>query len=97
MRWNKSEEVDVERVRSAVRDIVESARLERWLDEVPDEVLVQVAAPLEVLTFHYYLEPPKNRHLVRAARVACAAVEVDLPGCPDEMVAAFRELRTAVA
>lgn len=97
MRLNRSKEVDIRRVRTAVKGIVESVRFDDWLEEVPNEVLIQVAAPLEVLTFHYYLDPPKDRHLVRAARVAYESVVSSLPQCPDDMARAFRELSGAVA
>jgi hypothetical protein len=90
------EEIDVERLRAAVRGIVESGRFDDWLAEVPDEVLVQVAAPMEVLTFHYYLDPPRDRHLVRAARVACASVAGSLARCPHDMAGAFRGLSDAL-
>jgi hypothetical protein len=96
MRWNRADDVDIQRVRTAVQAIVESVRFDDWLDEVPGEVLVEVAAPLEVLTFHYYLDPPKDRHLVRAARVACRSVGGSLPRCPEDMADAFRELCGAV-
>lgn len=97
MRWNESEAADIRRVRNAVKGIVESARFDDWLEEVPNEVLIQVAAPLEVLTFHYYLDPPKDRYLVRAARVAYESVAGSLPQCPKDMAHAFRELNGAVA
>jgi hypothetical protein len=85
------------RVRGAVRSVVESPRFDDWLLEVPDRILVNIAAPLEMLTFQYYLDPPRDRHLVRAARVACEAVEDDLHDCPADMAAVFRGLGDAVA
>jgi hypothetical protein len=97
MRWNKSEDVDIRRVRTAIKGIVESVRFDDWLQEVPDKVLIEVAGPLEMLTFHYYLDLPENRHLVRAARVAYESVASSLPQCPEDMAHAFRELSAAVA
>lgn len=87
----------MERVRSAVYDVVESPRMDAWLRELPDPILIAVAAPLEMLAFQYHLEPPSDRHLVRAARVACEAVETDLRDCPADFAEAFRSLGRAVA
>jgi hypothetical protein len=85
------------RVRDAVRALVESGRSDAWLAEVPDEVLLRLVAPLEMLTFQYYLDPPRERHLLRAARVACEAMEDQLDACPADLAEAFRRLRTAMA
>lgn len=95
MRWRR-DEFDAGELRSAVRDIVESARFDDWFLEAPDEVLVAVAAPLEVLTFHYYLDPPKDRHLLRAARVAAQSVADRLEECPADMAVAFSALGDVV-
>lgn len=95
--WFRSERVDGPRLRAAVRDVVECERFDTWLDELPGDVLVRVAAPLEVLTFHYYLDPPRDRHLLRAARVAWESVEGCLPSCPRDMAEAFRRLSAVVA
>lgn len=84
--------VDQAELRAAVGGIVDAPRGADWLQEVPDRVLIEVAAPLEVLSFHYYLQPPSERHLARAARVACEAVRGELGGCPPDMAAAFRRL-----
>lgn len=84
------------RVRAAARGVVDAPRAADWLTEVPDRVLIQVAAPLEVLSFHYYLDPPRERHLARAARVACEAVRGELADCPADMAAAFRALGRTV-
>lgn len=85
------------RVREAVRGLVETERDDAWLTEVPDDVLVRLVAPLEMLTFQYYLDPPRERHLVRAARVACEAMEDHLDACPADLAEAFRHLRAAMA
>jgi hypothetical protein len=94
--WSRSDDLDVALVRAAVRRIVESVRFDDWLLELPADVLVQVAAPLEVLAFHYHLDASQDRHLVRAARVAWESVETSLPRCPPDMAQAFRELLDAV-
>lgn len=101
-RWKRipraaRETADMERVRGAVHGIVESPRLDVWLRELPDPILIAVAAPLEMLGFHYHLDPPSDRHLVRAARVACAAVASDLNDCPADFAEALRCLGRAVA
>jgi hypothetical protein len=85
------------RVRGAVRALVEAERSDLWLTEVPGEALMQLAAPLEMLTFQYYLDPPSDRHLLRAARVACDGMEDHLDACPADLAAAFRRLRAAMA
>lgn len=97
MRRNKSEHIDIPRLRSAVRGVVEADRFDEWLVELPDDVLIQVAAPLEMLQFQYYLSPTRDRHLVRAARVCCEAVEGGLERCPADMVAAFGNLTELLA
>lgn len=101
-RWKRTaraarETVDMERVRAAVHDVVESPRLDVWLRELPDPILIAIAAPLEMLGFQYHLEPPSDRHLVRAARVAYAAVASDLYDCPADFAEAFRSVGRAVA
>ena len=101
-RWKRApraapETADMERVRGAVSRIVESPRLDAWLLELPDPILIAIAAPLEMLAFQYHLEPPSDRHLVRAARVASEAVEPDLGDCPADFAEAFRALGRAVA
>jgi hypothetical protein len=83
---------DMDRVRDAVRGLVETGKTDEWLATLPDHALVRLAAPLEMLTFQYYLDPPRDRHLVRAARVACATMAECLDDCPDDLAAAFRQL-----
>ncbi len=85
------------RVRAAVRDLVESEQSDEWLAEVPDEVLLRLVAPLEMLTFQYYLDPPRERHLVRAARAAYDGMAAHLDACPADLAEAFRRLRAALA
>lgn len=92
----KSEDIDVTLVRTAVRDVVDTSRYDDWLMEVPDHVLIHMVAPLEMLQFQYFLDPPQDRHLVRAARVACEALSADLEDCPADMAQAFRALNTAL-
>jgi hypothetical protein len=92
----RTDELDLAEVRAAAAEVVEGPRSADWLAEVPDQVLIEVAAPLEVLSFHYYLQPPRERHLARAARVACEAVRGQLAGCPPDMAAAFRRLGRSV-
>lgn len=96
MRWSKSQQLDMQLVRSAVMGVVEADRWDDWLMEVPEHILMRVAAPLEMLQFHYYLSPPQDRHLVRAARVCCEAVEGGMEGCPADMVVAFERLTQVV-
>jgi len=96
MRRREIEDIDMQLVRAAVGNVVESGRFDEWLVEIPDQVLVQVVAPFEMLAFQYYLDPPRDRHLVRAARVACEAVEASPGGCPEDMTKAFSQLHTAV-
>ncbi|MEU5696330.1 hypothetical protein [Actinosynnema sp. NPDC020468] len=93
---NTSEHLDTAEVRSAVRAVVEADDFDNWLLEIPEHVLIQLAAPLEMLQFQYYLTPPQPRHLIRAARVCCEAVDGDLDGCPPDMVAAFTNLIAVV-
>jgi hypothetical protein len=97
MRWNKTEDIDIPRLRSTLREVIESSRFDEWLIEVPDGVLVQIAAPFEMLTFQYYLDPPNDRHLVRAARVVCDAVKHSSQDCPADMTRAFRRLGGVVS
>lgn len=87
---------EVGRIRDAVHALVESGRFDAWLTELPDEVLIHLVAPLEMLAFQYYLDPPRERHLVRAARVACEAMEDHLDACPADLAGAFRRLRAAL-
>jgi hypothetical protein len=96
MRRSRSEDIDTGVVRAAVKGVVEAERFDDWLLEVPEKALISMVAPLEMLQFQYYLEPPLARQLVRAARVCCAAVEGDLDGCPEDMVDAFARLAAAV-
>lgn len=96
-RWGRGRRRDASGVRDAVRALVESERCDEWLTEVPADVLVRLAAPLEMLTFHYHLDPPSDRHLLRAVRVACEAMEDHLDECPADLAGAFRRLRTALA
>jgi len=84
------------RIRDAVRALVETDRSDAWFTEVPGDVLMRLAAPLEMLTFQYYLDPPRERHLLRAARVACDAMEHHLDACPADLAEAFRRLRAAM-
>lgn len=95
-RRRRSDDPDTGRVREAVRALVETGRGEEWFAEVPDEVLVRLVAPLEMLTFQYYLDPPRERHLLRAARVACETIEDHLDACPADLAEAFRHLRAVV-
>jgi hypothetical protein len=88
---------DIQRVRDAVRYLVETERSDVWLAELPDEVLLRLMAPLEMLTFQYHLDPPRDRHLVRAARVACEAMSQHLDACPADLAAALRHIGSAVA
>lgn len=92
MRASETRHIDVRRLRAALGDMIQSGRIDDWLAEVPDRVLVQVAAPFEMLTFQYYLDPPQDRHLVRAARVACETVGNSAADCPGDMTGAFRRL-----
>ncbi|MFD9867135.1 hypothetical protein ACFXI8_25635 [Streptomyces niveus] len=84
--------VDMESVRRAVARIIESERFDDWLVEMPDHVLVEVAAPLEMLQFQHYLMPPKDRYLVRSARVVWDAVADLLADCPSDLAAEFASL-----
>jgi hypothetical protein len=96
-RRNRAASPDMDRVRDAVRALVETGRDDAWLAEVPDEALVRLVAPLEMLTFQYYLDPQRERHLARAAQVACEAMEDHLDTCPADLAEAFRRLRAALA
>jgi hypothetical protein len=96
--WRRSPALaDVQRVRDAVGNLVEAERAEAWLAELPDELLVRFAAPLEMLTFQYHLDPPRGRHLIRAARVACQAMSQHLDACPADLAAALRHVGSAVS
>jgi hypothetical protein len=96
MRVSETRDIDVRLLRAALGDIIQSGRFDDWLAEVPDRVLVQVAAPFEMLAFQFYLDPPQDRHLVRAARVACETVENSSADCPADMSGAFRRLSALV-
>ena len=87
---------DLDRVRDAVRELVETGQTDEWLATLPDHALVRLAAPLEMLTFQYYLDPQREKHLLRAARVACATMADCLADCPDDLATAFRRLDGAL-
>jgi hypothetical protein len=97
MRLTRSERLDMSALRSAVMNVVESDRLNDWLLEMPEKVLIQLAAPLEMLQFQYHLVPRLDGHLVRAARVCCRAVAAGMDGCPPDMVEAFDRLAELVS
>lgn len=92
----RSESLDPAAVRAAVRDVIEAPRYDAWLMEMPDEMLIRLAAPLEMLQFQFYVVPPLERHLVRAARVSCEACATGLESCPPDMQQAFRALANVV-
>lgn len=92
----RTPEGDPAAVRVAVRALVETGRTDEWLAELPDHALVHLAAPLEMLTFQYYLDPPRDRHLVRAAREAYRMMAPCLADCPDDLATAFRRLADAI-
>lgn len=100
MRWRRTAAVhggaDMDRVRAAVRGLVETNRLDDWLATTPDHALTRLAAPLEMLAFQYYLDPPRDRHLLRAARVARDTMAPCLDECPVDLAAAFRRLGAAI-
>lgn len=96
-RRRRTAPADMDRVRDAVRGLVETGRTDEWLATLPDHALVRLAAPLEMLTFQYYLDPPRDRHLLRAATVACQTMAGCLDDCPDDLAAAFRRLDGALA
>jgi hypothetical protein len=87
---------DMTEVRAAVRGLVETGRTDEWLATLPDHALVRFAAPLEMLTFQYHLDPPRDRHLLRAARVAYRDMAACLDDCPDDLADAFRRLGEAL-
>jgi hypothetical protein len=93
----RRDDVEVAAVREAVRNIAESPRYDDWLLEMPDHVLHALAAPLEMLVFQYYLTPPKDRMLVRAARVVWDGVADFLGDCPADMAAVYASLGTALS
>lgn len=93
---SRREQVDMPTLRAAVRRIVESERYDAWLLEMPDHVLVQVAAPLEMLGFQHYVKPPQDKLLLRAARVVWEGVADLLDDCPPDMAADFAALGAAV-
>lgn len=88
---------DMGRVREAVGELVESGQRDAWFAGLPDEVLTAFVAPLEMLTFQYYLDPPSDRLLVRAANVACAAMDEHLGACPTSLAGPFSRLRAALS
>ncbi|MFI6418113.1 hypothetical protein ACIBG6_12025 [Streptomyces sp. NPDC050842] len=90
------EDVDIEPVSAAVARIVDADQFDRWLLELPDHVLVAVAAPLEMLGFHYHLTPRQDVLLVRAARVVWDAVADLLGDCPDDLAGEFALLGAAL-
>ena len=83
-------------VREAVRELVETDRLDDWLATTPDHALTRLAAPLEMLTFQYYLDPPREKHLLRAARVAHDTMSSCLDDCPADLATRFRRLGAAI-
>jgi len=93
----KRRDHDMSRIREAVRALVEGERSDAWITEASGDVLVRLVAPLEMLTFQYYLDPPRERHLLRAARVAYEAMEDHLDACPADLAEAFRRLGAAMA
>jgi hypothetical protein len=96
-RRRRAAPANMDRIRDAVRGLVETGKTDEWLATLPDHALMRLAAPLEMLTFQFYLDPPRDRHLVRAARVACATMAECLDDCPDDLAAAFRQLDGALA
>lgn len=96
MRGNPPEELDMPSVREAVAGLVESDRLDHWLVEAPEPVLIRLMAPLEMLAFQYHREPRQDRHLVRAARVACEELDDALEECPEDLLRAVLRLRGTV-
>jgi hypothetical protein len=95
-RLTRRRPADVDRVRVAVRELVDTGRTDEWLAGLPDDALVHLAAPLEMLTFQYHLDPPRDRHLLRAAGVACETMAPYLDDCPDDLAAALRGVARAV-
>ena len=87
---------DMGRVREAVGELVENGQRDAWFADLPDEVLTAFVAPLEMLTFQYYLDPPRDRLLARAAKVACAAMDQHLGACPASLAGALSRLRAAL-
>ncbi len=83
-------------LRATVGRIVEADRFDGWLIELPDHVLVAVAAPLEMLGFQHYLTPPRDDLLVRAARVVWDSVADLLADCPADLAAEFASLGAAL-
>lgn len=96
VRGKPPEEPDMPSVREAVAGLVESDRLDHWLVEAPEPVLIRLMAPLEMLAFQYHREPRQDRHLVRAARVACEELEDALEECPEDLRRAVLRLRGTV-
>lgn len=85
-------DIDVVAVRSAVGALIGAEDYDSWLLSAAEGVLIRLAAPLEMLQFQYYLTPPQDRHLIRAALVCCEAAEAGLQGCPAHMIDAFAVL-----
>jgi hypothetical protein len=97
--WGRRHEpavADMRRVREAVGELVESGQRDAWFADLPDEMLLALVAPLEMLTFQYYLDPPRDRLLVRAAKVACAAMDEHLGACPAGLAGPFSRLSAAL-
>ncbi|MET9619310.1 MULTISPECIES: hypothetical protein [unclassified Streptomyces] len=95
-RAREADDVDMDSLRATVGRIVEADRFDGWLIELPDHVLVAVAAPLEMLGFQHYLTPPQDDLLVRAARVVWDSVAGLLDDCPADLAAEFASLGAAV-
>lgn len=83
-------------IRAAVAQIVESDRLDDWIRDASDSVLIRLMAPLEMLSFQYYRDPPSDKHLVRAARVTCEAMAEAIGDCPPDLARALRQLSGVV-
>jgi hypothetical protein len=82
-------------LRSAIGRLVESDRIDAWVTGLPDEALIQFMAPLEMLSFQYYLDPPPHhRHLVKAARVTCESMHAVLDRCPPDLADALCRIDT---
>ncbi|MFI6063448.1 hypothetical protein [Streptomyces sp. NPDC051286] len=92
----EADTADLPSLRTAVVRIVEAKRFDGWLAEMPDHVLIQVAAPLEMLGFQHYLTPPQDDLLVRAARVVWDPVAGLLDDCPADLAAEFASLGATV-
>jgi hypothetical protein len=91
-----AERPDLPAVRAAAGALVDSPRYDGWLRELPDDLLVALVAPLEMLQFQYYRTPPADRMLVRAARACCRAAAGGLAGCPADLAGALGRLAATV-